>query len=197
MGEIIMKNNVDEIISNLKKVENPIVKAKKISFYLSDLLKQNEVNLYEAYLLNREIINYAREWYILPAWNGRVQILTCISILNQRLLALAFGDSACAKQLQEWGEEAMRLCAEKRSHYIMDKYLEFLNVEDGSDDLLQELLSIREKQAILDNNKGPFHTEVFPYHYYEPEKFLLDGGDLESERKISEDIEKLLIELNM
>lgn len=40
MGEIKMKNNVEETISDLKKVENPIVKAKKISYYLSDLLKQ-------------------------------------------------------------------------------------------------------------------------------------------------------------
>ena len=192
-----MINDVREMICSLNKTGNPIVKAKKISFYLSDLLKQNEINLYEAYLLNKEIIKHTREGYILPVWNGRVQISTCIGILNQRLLAIAFGDSDYSKQLLEWGEDAMRLCAEKRSHYIMDKYFDFLNIEDGSHDLLQKLLSVREKYAILDNNDGPFHTEVFPYHYYEPEKILLDGIGLESERKISEDIEKLLLKLNM
>lgn len=117
--------------------------------------------------------------------------------MNQRLLALAFGDNDWAKQLQDWGKEAMQLCAEKRPHYVMDRYLEFLNIEEGSDDLLQELLSIREKYVRLGNNEGPFHTEVFPYHYCEPEKILLDRVDLESERKVSEDIEKILIELNI
>lgn len=69
-----MDNNVKKVIQSVKNVNNPTVKAKTLSFYLSDCLKINKINIYEAYLLQWEIINYLREGYIVPAWNGRVQI---------------------------------------------------------------------------------------------------------------------------
>lgn len=191
-----MENDILKIIQEVKNTSNPIIKAKKLSFYLSDCLKKQELNIYEAYLLHGEIISYTREGYILPAWNGRVQISTCLAILNQKLLALAFNDIKYMEQLVEWGLEALKLCTEKRAHYIMNRYSEFINVSYNSDNLLQELLNIREKYRFMSTNDGPYHVEVFPYHYYEPEKILLEGRDMSKEKNINMNVETMLIELN-
>ncbi|MDE6641080.1 MAG: hypothetical protein K2K63_11180 [Acetatifactor sp.] len=155
------------------------------------------MNIYEAYLLQWEIINYLRDGYILPAWNGRVQISTCLEILNQKLLALIFNDVNCAKQLVDRGKEALDLCGERRTHYIMDRYMEFLNVNTNDTGLLKELLTVRENYAALSDEEGPYHVEVFPYHYFEPERILLEKININTEKNIGTDIETILIELNI
>lgn len=189
-------NNVKKVIQSVKNVNNPTVKAKNLSFYVSDCLKTNTLNIYEAYLLNWEIINYLREGYILPAWNGRVQISTCLAILNQKLLALIFNDVNCAKQLENWGKEALDLCGERRTHYIMDRYVDFLHIDVNDIGLLRELLSVRENYKTMSDDDGPYHVEVFPYHYFEPEKILLEKRNMNNEKNICIDIETILVGLN-
>lgn len=191
-----MKKDIDQILQDVRNTDNPVIKAIRLSVHLSKMLKENEINIYEAYLLHGEIINYRREGYILPAWNGTVQISTCLAILNQRLLALAFKDDKYADLLKEFGIEALHLCKEKRAHYVMDSYVEFINIKDQSNNLLQKLCSIRENYNSLSDDEGPYHVEEFPYHYYEPEKILLGTKDMQNEKSISADIETLLIELN-
>lgn len=133
----------------------------------------------------------------MPAWNGRVQISTCLEILNQKLLALIFNDVNCAKQLVDRGKEALDLCGERRTHYIMDRYMEFLNVNTNDTGLLKELLTVRENYAALSDEEGPYHVEVFPYHYFEPERILLEKININTEKNIGTDIETILIELNI
>lgn len=87
-----MKEDINTIIQAVKGTDNPKLKAARLSLYLSNMLREKEINIYEAYLLNGEVINYEREGYILPAWNGWVSISTCLEFMNQRLLALAFKD---------------------------------------------------------------------------------------------------------
>ena len=163
----------------------------------SDCLKLNKLSIYEAYLLQWEIINYSRNGYILPAWNGRVQISTCLAILNQKLLALVFNDKNCEKKLEDWGKEALNLCCERRTHYIMDRYIDFLHIRDNDTSLLRTLLNVRENYATMSDNDGPYHVEVFPYHYFQPERILLEKMDIDKEKNISTDIETILIELNV
>lgn len=191
-----MKEDINTIIQAVKGTDNPKLKAARLSFYLSNMLRKNEINIYEAYLLNGEVINYEREGYILPAWNGQVSISACLEFMNQRLLALAFKDYEYADVLKELGLEALRLCKEKRSHYILDRYVEYININADSVDLLQRLYDFRQDYEELDNDEGPYHVEVFPYHYYEPEKLLMDKEDLQNRKNVSADIETLLIELN-
>ena len=191
-----MKEDTNKMIQAVKGTDNPKLKAADLSFYLSNKLKEKEISIYEAYLLNGEVINYEREGYILPAWNGRVSISTCLELMNQRLLALAFKDDKYANVLKEFGLEALRLCKEKRSHCIMDRYVEYININADSVDLLQRLYDFRQDYEELDYDEGPYHVEVFPYHYYEPEKLLLDKEDLQHRKNVSADIETLLIELN-
>lgn len=186
----------NKILQDVRNTDNPAIKAIRLSVHLSDMLRENKVNIYEAYLLQGEVISHRREGYILPAWGSTVQISDCIAILNQRLLALVFKDYKYADLLKDFGIEALHLCKEKRAHYIMDDYMEFININVGADSLLYKLYNARQNYNSLSDEEGPFHVEEFPYHYCEPEKILLGKGNLQSMKSISGDIETLLIELN-
>lgn len=192
-----MKEEFNKILHTVRNTDNPSIKAMHLSIYLSNMLKEGRINIYEAYLLQGEIINYSREGYILPAWNGIVGISKCIEILNQRLLALAFKDEEYANVLKGFGHEALKLCKEKRTHYIMDNYDEYLNMNDESVDWLQKLYHIRKNFVSSSFEEGPYHMEEFPYHYFEPEKMLLDKEELQNMKRVSTDIESLLIELSI
>lgn len=183
-------------IHDIKGTDNPILKSAKLTFYISDGLKNQKLNLYEAYLLQQEVICFTRDGYILPAWNGKVRISTCLALLNQRLLAQAFHDMNYVQLLKEYGAEAFGLCAEKGKHYIMDSYNEFLNMDCEQEDLLRKMLAVRESNGSLSDNDGPYHVEVFPWHYFEPERILLENTDMGTDRQISEDTELILIEIN-
>ena len=76
------ESTIAAFLESIEQVNNPIVKSNKIRFYISDLLKNQEITLYEAYMLNKEAIKFQREWYMLPAWNGWSQISTCLAIMN-------------------------------------------------------------------------------------------------------------------
>ncbi len=192
-----MENDNIKLIQAVKSVDNPNIKAIKLSWYVTDLLKKDALTIYEAYLLHGEILQYKREWYKLPAWNGRVQISNCLEIINQRLLAIAFGEQEYAEVLKDWGREVFQLCKEKRTHYIMDKFEEFINMDENDEALLQELLDVRKKYTKLSFNKGPCHMEVFPYHYFEPERILFEKRDLTGEKVMNKDIETILVELSI
>lgn len=191
-----MKENLSNIIQEIRETGNPVLKAQKITSVIADGLRNQTLNLYEAYLLHWEVIYATRDSYILPAWNRTVRISTCLALLNHRLLALAFHDEACAQQAQQWGMEAFGLCAEKRAHYIMDRYSEFIGIEYDDEDLLKELLNVRESYPVLSDEQGPYHVESFPYHYFAAEKLLLDKTDFSKEKRISKDVETILIAIN-
>lgn len=191
-----MNNHLLNIIQTIKETSNPALKAQTITSYITDGFNNQKLNLYEAYLLHWEVICNTRESYLLPAWNKSVRISTCLALLNHKLLVLAFHDRECAQQAQQWGMEAYALCAEKRAHDIMDRYRDFIMIDYDSEDLLKEMLAIREKYHFMSDSQGPYPIEVFPYHYFAPEKILLDKTDLSKEKIIGEEVETILIALN-
>jgi len=191
-----MENNRHNLIQTITETNNPALKAQRLTTFIVEGFKKQNLNLYEGYLLYGEVIHYTRDSYILPAWNRSVQVSTCLALLNQRLLALAFRDKDCVQQLEQLGKEAFGFCVEKRAHYIMDRYHEFIALDDTREELLEDLFSIREKYNNMNDAQGPYHVEVFPYHYFAPEKILLDKADLSKEKWISEDVEVILIALN-
>jgi len=133
-----MEEKLLNIIQEIKETGNPALKAQKMTSVITDGLRNQALNLYEAYLLHWEVIHATRDSCILPAWNRAVRISTCLALLNHRLLALAFHDRDCAQQAHQWGMEAFGLCAEKRAHYIMDRYPEFIRMEYDDEDLLKD-----------------------------------------------------------
>lgn len=166
-------NNASALIQSLNGTNNPAVRAAKLSFFISDGLKSGALNIYEAYLIQWEKIGFERA-YTLPAWGGRVRIASCVELLNQRLTALALGDGAGAERTAELGAKALRLCAEKRPHYIMDKYEEYITLQNNSAPLLRALSEVRRDASRMELDKGPLHTELFPYGFFEPENVLLN-----------------------
>lgn len=168
-----MKYEVEKLICHIKNEIDPLIVANKTSYFLSEALREGKVSLYEAYLLNWEEIKYRRMGYTQLAWNGRVRIATCLTILSQKLLAHIFDEQTGAEKLKAWGLEAYNLNNERRAHYILDRYNLFLDTNE-SPELLESLLDTRNNYGELSTDEGPYHTEVFPYHYFSPEEKLLE-----------------------
>ena len=111
-------SDILDLVSDVKEAENPALKAAKLSFYITDELRNQKLNLYEAYLLQQEVIHYTRDGYILPAWNEKVRISTCLALLNQCLLAQIFHDGNYVQLLKNGGWR-LSDCATKREHITL------------------------------------------------------------------------------
>lgn len=194
-----MEKEILNLIEGVKNEINPFIIASRVSRFIVDSLKKNKINIYEAFLLNFEVIRLNRLGYLQPAWNGRVRISLCIAILNQKLLSHVINESSMEEKLLIWGLEAYRINKEKRPHYILDRYTDFLEAHKLPE-LLEELLYIRCNCKKLDFDDGPYHMEEFPYGYCNFEGILLNQGPIEEFRinkNLSEDVEELIVELNL
>lgn len=60
---------------------------------------------------------------------------------------------------------------DKRPHYILDHYQEYLK-ETIAPEFLQNLKDIRDSRS-KPFDKGPYHTDVFPYNKCKCEELLL------------------------
>ena len=167
------RDRISELISNLTKISNPTLIAYRLSDFIVAGLSEKTVNLYEAYLLNNEVIRFFRLGYTQVAWPHGVQISTCLKIISQCFLAYYFNDESNIRKLECWGREAYKLNRENRPHYIMGRFFEFLDAAN-SPELLTELQNIRAASPNLSFNKGPYHNEVFPYDFFSPELLLLE-----------------------
>jgi hypothetical protein len=190
----LTQDDVDGLINNIKSTADPLLIANKISYFISDAFRENQITLYEAYVLNLEIIKLNRISYTQPAWNRNVRISTCLTILNQYLLAKIFDNSEGAKMLEKIALDAFEVNKEKRPHYIMDQYKSYFET-NNIEKLLQELLDIRNNYGNLSDDVGPYHIEIFPYHFYSPEKILLEKSN-SLNQIISKEVENILIYLN-
>ncbi len=112
-------NETRELMKSIQEIDKPIVLAVDLGVYISRCLRNEWISLYEAYILNGEFISLTRGSGKC-GWNQRVYISTCLLVLNQRMLAILYGDMEYAERLKEFGFEAMRLNDEKRPHFIID-----------------------------------------------------------------------------
>ncbi|MCB1052587.1 MAG: hypothetical protein KDC71_18440, partial [Acidobacteria bacterium] len=69
--------------------------------------------------MNAEILRFNRAGYIQPAWSCNVRISSCLSLLNQTLLATIFREDSAVIHFINWAKEAYHLNREKRDHYIL------------------------------------------------------------------------------
>ena len=194
-----MRDEIQTLIKSIKNKNNPSMIADDISHFIIDSFRARKIRLYEAYLVNIEVIRFKRLGYIQPAWNERVRISTCLTLLNQKLLAHVFDDNMCAEKAKELAHEAFTLNKEKRPHYIMDRYDEFLQANTNIQ-ILQEMKNVRLNYDKLSDDDGPYHNETFPYHFYSPEEILLNEDEKRkylSSKTISDDIEELIIQLSI
>lgn len=180
-----------KLLQDVNGVVHPLLKEMHLTRFIVEGLKKEELSLYEAFLLNNEAIQFERLAYIQLAWSKQVTISYCIKVLNQKWMAKLFGDKASENLMIELAKEASDRCAERRSHYIMDRYQGFLAMEPDDVELLNELYSVRKQYNSLSDSKGPFHVEFFPFTYCEVEKLFLDNAEI----KLATEVADWMVEL--
>lgn len=194
-----MRDEIEALINSVKSKKNPTMVSDDISDFVITSLREKKISLYEAYLINMEAVRFKRLGYTQPAWSEKVRISICLNLLNQKLLADVFNESVSAIKVKELAIEAYRLNKEKRLHFIMNKYNEFLDANVNVK-LLQEMLNIRRNYDELSDDDGPYHNEVFPYHFYSPEEILLNEEEKRkylNSKRLDEDVEELIVQLNI
>lgn len=90
-------------------------------------------------MLNWEVLRLRRQYYFC--------ISDCIALLNQKYLAEVFNEEEASKTLKKWCLEAKQCNQERRAHYIMDRYEEFIDTNKNTQ-LLMELFNIRKNEKI-------------------------------------------------
>lgn len=183
-----------ELIEKLEEKENPAVKASLLSRYVSISLKANDITLFEAYSIYKEVMKLIRQSYMGLARNEVVRITTCLQILNMKMMAYLFGESNSVEFFDILAKEAYKLNVEKRQHYILDHYYDYLDFANNKDapKKMREIRKSRSKPF----DKGPYHTDVFPFEYCSAEELIM-SSELLNSKIMREDIENLIIILNI
>ncbi len=194
-----LQKETQELILKIQKAINPGTVTIYLGSYIANNLRYGRISLYEAYILKGEEICLKRGKGK-NNWRERIGIRICLEILNQRMLAILYGELEYAERLKEFGLEAMRLNEEKREHIIMDEYENYLDIV-GNEELLKRLEYYRDNwETILSDDydyddDGPLPVESFPYEYCALEKcFLSDNPHLEK-TEVQEEIEDIIVEI--
>jgi hypothetical protein len=164
---------MNEYLKKITSTDNPFVLTNAAGYFISDSLRNQSVKLYDSYLINGECIRIRASALIQPSWGENIRIRHCIDILNQKLLAQVFDDTAAIGFLSDLGEKIFTLNTEKRPHYIANNYMQLMGTPVETS-LLEALAEVRIKYDSLPDDDGPYHTESFPWDYCEPENILLD-----------------------
>lgn len=184
----------ETLIEELKLQVSPGGSEICLGKYIADGLREKQLSLYEAFLLQAEALCFLRMAYTQAAWNRKVGISILLKILNMKLLSVLFQDEPGSKAWTECGMDAYKRNQELRPHYILDEYLCYLNAENDPA-YLKKLLEMRQRKKKPFNN-GPYHDEVFPYSACNFEDLLLNNKRFSDEEKqIGEVVENLLVEL--
>lgn len=187
-------SNYKVIIEKLKKEVNPVVKASIIGRYFNEWIREKKINLYESYLLNAENIRLQREGYLQSGWNKQVQISTCIAVLNMKMMAYLYHEKNAMSLYDSWAKEAYEKNREIRDHYIINDYEKFLDFVNHNESMQQLLDRRNNKRKPFD--KGPYHTEIFPYDLCNME-YLIIHGEFLDQKEISDEVEDLIIGINL
>lgn len=189
-----LKEKANALIERVKAAATPGNRSLEIGVFISQGLRGKEINLYEAYLLSRMKMEFTRLSYVQPAWYNRVRISILLELLNLRLLAAAFEEKSEETRWIGYAKEAYSMNQERRPHYILDHYQEYLK-ETIPPQFLQNLRDVRASRSKPFDN-GPYHTEVFPYNKCKCEELLLQEKTLpRRNKKVCNTVENLLAEL--
>ena len=182
------------LLETLKCAKSPGSCEVRLEKYVADGLREEQLSLYEAFLIQAEVLSFMKNAYTQAAWGRNVGIRELLKILNMKLLSVLFQDEPGSKVWTECGMDAYKRNKEVRPHYILDEYLRYLNAENDPI-FLKKLLEMRQRKKKPFNN-GPYHDEVFPYSACNFEDLLLNNKRFSDEEKqIGEVVENLLVEL--
>lgn len=183
-----------ELLAALSETPRPGSRSIEMIGYLRDARRDQQITLYEYYLVETERLSFEHQACVQPAWPNRVGITHLISLLNMKMMALLFQEKEAAEMWDSWGMEAYKLNQEKRPHYLLDDYPTFLKAETHPEVLTKLLAQRKSRRKPFDN--GPYHDERFPWDLCAYEEMLLQGQHFtEEDKKICGEIEELLTDL--
>lgn len=177
--------------------DHPLIQSDDLLHYISDRLRDGKVNLYSAFLLSHEALRIGRNGYLQPAWNYNLSISGLLRIFMHCLTARAFRADRMATIAEDWLVNDASHLHEHRPHFFSDQ------LSDGSaltrnSAFLQSLSEMRGQYDSLDDDDGPFHVEVFPWHYAAPERELLipnSQPEFRNTTPVDAEIEDLIVDL--
>lgn len=159
-------------METIEGTSNPGIIASALGILIARGLRHHHLNLYEAYLLNMEALRFARKHYVQPAYHCTVHLGDLLAILNQRLMAIAYGDLDAAQLLLQWGREAKLALKESRPHVVGDRFEDFL--DPANSEAMEILANLRTQYDSLSDDEGPYPVEKFPFEACAPELLATD-----------------------
>lgn len=177
--------------------DNPLIQADDLRFYISRRLKAGNVELYSAFMLSHEATRIGRFGYLQSAWGHQLSISGLLKIYMNGLTATAFGLDGIVQKSHEWLAHDVDLLSETRSHFFTSA-MRKTNLFDDTE-FLAKLCRMRENYNSLPDDDGPYHNEVFPWHYAAPECHLLDpkpASEFMIPNSLDPEIESLIVDLN-
>jgi hypothetical protein len=155
--------------------DHPLIQADDLRFYLSDRMRSGDVDLYSAFLLAHEAIRIGRNAYLQSGWNCNLSIRGLLQLFMHCVTARAFHADGMARVAEDWFSNDISRLHERRSHFFADRLpVGTALITDRA--FLQSLSEMRREYDSLNDDHGPFHVEVFPWHYAAPERELLTPG---------------------
>lgn len=152
--------------------DHPLIQSDDLLFYISDRLRDEDINLYSAFLLAHEALRIFRYGYLQSAWTYKLSISGILKIFMHSLTARAFNADRIATITEDWLVNDAYLLCENRPHFLTDRFSDRQKlITDRA--FLQSLSEMREQYDSANDELGPFHVEVFPWHYAAPERELL------------------------
>lgn len=159
-------------LETIERTSNPGIIAAELGILVARGLRHGHFSLYEAYLLNMEALRFARKHYMQPAYQSAVHLGNLLAIMNQRLMAIAYGDDVAAQLLLNWAREAKAQLKESRPHVVVDRFEDFL--DPGNNEAMEILADLRRRYDSLSEDDGPYPIEKFPFEACAPELLATD-----------------------
>lgn len=182
--------DIETLHKNIGALENPVLIATELGFFISDGCSDGSLSLYEAFLLKDTELNLLQQGATQPAWNHGLGMSHLLGL--ERLFALAtyFSDARLADTILERVSETIPILREKREHFSIDAGQLLL---DGKKSEAIKLLRLNNSKT-QSFNDGPFIDEVFPYKFIDVEDKVL-AGKFDDNKEVSESIADLLVEI--
>jgi hypothetical protein len=177
--------------------ENPRVQAGALSDYVSDRIHAGDINLYSAFQLQHEAVRIHRLSYRQPSWGWTVGIRDLQMIFMLALTARALRCDQQAKIAEDWFMEDIAFLDEKRKHHFTERLADGKKLFTDRR-FLEQLATIRRDYDNISDVDGPFHVEVFPYDFAEPEQEILNPGSRQEFKHsgvMDSEVEEILVEV--
>lgn len=177
--------------------DHPAILAQNLDIYVSHRLREDDLDIYSAFLLALEAARIRRLAYRQPAWPQTLSISGLLSLFMLAMTARALRMDKPYETLKQWFLEDIPLLKEKRQHFLVNRL-------HGGESLFEdeafitEIAETRRNYDTLSDDYGPYPNEVFPWVHAAPESEILKAGSdpaFHCEHMLDTDIGEILVEL--